>query len=50
MFKVLASVLFVMSFVSVVIAQDPVKTDSKHYTVEFENDQVRVLRVKVGTK
>jgi quercetin dioxygenase-like cupin family protein len=27
-------------------AQDAVKADPKHYTVEFENDQVRVLRVK----
>jgi quercetin dioxygenase-like cupin family protein len=26
-------------------AQDPVKVDAKHYKVEFENDQVRVLRV-----
>lgn len=27
---------------------DPVKIDRKHYKVEFENDQVRVVRVKVG--
>lgn len=33
-----------------VMAQDAVKADSKHYTVEFENDQVRVLRVKYGPK
>src|SRR5712664_3545531 len=26
-------------------AQDPVKVDAKHYKVEFENDQVRVLRI-----
>ena len=25
-------------------AQDPVKVDPKHHKVEFENDQVRVLR------
>ena len=31
-----------------VVAQDPVKVDSKHYKVEFENSQVRVLRVKLG--
>lgn len=31
--------------VSTVMAQDPVKVDPKHYKVEFENDQVRVLRV-----
>ncbi len=31
-------------------ALDPVKIDPKHYKVEFENDQVRVLRVKIGPK
>src|SRR3977135_2627645 len=25
-------------------AQDPAKVDAKHYTVAFENDQVRVLK------
>jgi quercetin dioxygenase-like cupin family protein len=30
------------------MAQDPVKVDSKHYKVVFENDQVRVLRVTYG--
>jgi quercetin dioxygenase-like cupin family protein len=29
-------------------ADDPVKVDPKHYTVEFENDRVRVLRIKYG--
>ncbi len=29
-------------------ALDPVKIDPKHYKVEFENDQVRVVRVKIG--
>ncbi len=29
---------------------DPVKVDPKHYKVEFENDQVRVLRVQIGAK
>jgi hypothetical protein len=28
--------------------KDPVKVDSKHYSVEFENDKVRVLRIKYG--
>ena len=28
------------------MAQDAVKVDPKHYTVEFENAQVRVLRIK----
>jgi len=29
-------------------AQDPVKVDPKHYKVEFENAQVRVLRIHYG--
>jgi quercetin dioxygenase-like cupin family protein len=37
----ISSVLFVR-------AQDAAKVDTKHYKVEFENDQVRVLRVKYG--
>jgi quercetin dioxygenase-like cupin family protein len=27
---------------------DAVKLDPKHYTVEFENEQVRVLRIRYG--
>jgi quercetin dioxygenase-like cupin family protein len=30
------------------MAQDPVHADPRHYTVEFENDQVRVLRIRYG--
>ncbi len=30
------------------LAQDPVKVDPKHYKVEFENAQVRVLRIHYG--
>jgi quercetin dioxygenase-like cupin family protein len=41
--------LFVLAVaVPSVLAQDPVKVDSKHYKVEFENSQVRVLRIKYG--
>jgi quercetin dioxygenase-like cupin family protein len=41
--------LFVLAFaVPSVLAQDAVKVDSKHYKVEFENANVRVLRVKYG--
>jgi quercetin dioxygenase-like cupin family protein len=29
-------------------ALDPLTTDPKHYHLEFENDQVRVLRVRMG--
>ena len=31
-------------------ALDPVKIDPKHYKVEMENDQVRVVRVRIGGK
>ena len=48
MCKILVLALFVLSFCSVVHAQDPVTVDSKHYTVEFENADVRVLRIKYG--
>ena len=48
MLKVLVSTLFIMSFAVAALAQDPVTVDSNHYKVEFENSQVRVLRVKVG--
>jgi mannose-6-phosphate isomerase-like protein (cupin superfamily) len=30
------------------LVEDPVKVDSKHYKVEFENDRVRVLRISYG--
>ena len=30
------------------MAADPVKVDSKHYKVDFENDKVRVLRIRYG--
>jgi quercetin dioxygenase-like cupin family protein len=48
MYKMLVTALFMVSLTSAVMAQDPVKVDAKHYTVEFENSQVRVLRIKVG--
>jgi quercetin dioxygenase-like cupin family protein len=28
--------------------RDPVAVDPQHYTVEFENEKVRVLRIKFG--
>jgi hypothetical protein len=30
------------------LAQDPVVVDAAHYTVIFENDQVRVLKIRYG--
>jgi quercetin dioxygenase-like cupin family protein len=44
-------VLFLLSLMLIsrgVSAQDPVKVDPNHYKVEFENDQVRVLRITYG--
>jgi quercetin dioxygenase-like cupin family protein len=29
---------------------DPVTADSRHYTVEFENEKVRVVRIKYGAR
>jgi quercetin dioxygenase-like cupin family protein len=40
--------LFVLAVAVPALAQDPVKVDSKHYKVEFENSQVRVLRINYG--
>jgi hypothetical protein len=30
------------------LAQDPVTVDAAHYKVQFENDQIRVLRITYG--
>jgi quercetin dioxygenase-like cupin family protein len=30
------------------VRRDPVQVDSKHYTVDLENEKVRVLRIKYG--
>ena len=46
--RLLLVATFVCSAASAAMAQDPVKVDPKHYRVEFENDQVRVLRVHYG--
>ena len=42
-----AAVLLVAS-VTPALAQDAVKVDPKHYKVEFENAQVRVVRITYG--
>jgi quercetin dioxygenase-like cupin family protein len=44
---VMAAALLAMTGLAI-RAQDPVKVDTKHYKVEFENDQVRVLRISYG--
>jgi len=50
--KQIFSMLTVLSAVTLLsgrsLAQDAAKVDPKHYKVEFENDQVRVLRITYG--
>jgi quercetin dioxygenase-like cupin family protein len=41
-------VLLCLCFTAVAFSQDAVKVDPKHYKVELENAQVRVLRVHYG--
>ena len=43
----LLSVAAVLRMALPAVAQDPVKVDPAHHKVEFENDQVRVLRVTI---
>jgi quercetin dioxygenase-like cupin family protein len=38
--------LFTLGLATSVFAQDAIKADPKHYTVESENARVRVLRIK----
>ncbi len=33
---------------TIAIAEDAVVADPEHYTVEFENDKVRIIRIKYG--
>jgi len=42
------SFVVVAFFSSAAIAEDAVVADPEHYTVEFENDKVRIIRVKYG--
>lgn len=49
--RVILSVVAVVALAGTAVimrAQDAVKVDAKHYTVAFENDQVRVLKVHYG--
>ncbi len=45
---IITSLFAVILFTGYSFAQDAVKVDSKHYKVEFENDEVRVLRITYG--
>jgi len=42
------ALLLIMLFSEQALAQDPIKVDSKHYNVVFENEQVRVVRISYG--
>jgi quercetin dioxygenase-like cupin family protein len=49
--RVILSVIVVVALAGGAVllrAQDAAKVDAKHYTVAFENDQVRVLKVHYG--
>ncbi len=45
-----ASIAFVAAptFLTTAVGEDAVKADPQHYTVDFENDKVRVIRIKYG--
>ena len=42
------SFLVTALFSTATIAEDGVVADPEHYTVEFENDKVRIIRIKYG--
>ena len=39
---------FLLLFAAPAVAQDATEVDADHYKIEFENDQVRVLRITYG--
>ena len=45
-----AAAVLGLAFAAPARAQDATKVDAKHYKVEFENDQVRILRIRYGPK
>jgi len=49
--RIILSVVAIVALAGATVilrAQDAAKVDAKHYTVAFENDQVRVLKVHYG--
>jgi quercetin dioxygenase-like cupin family protein len=44
----ICSVALSLGLAPIVLAQDAVKVDPKHYTVVSENDQVRIVKVHYG--
>ena len=45
-----AAAILGVAFAVLAMGQDATKVDAKHYKVEFENDQVRILRINYGPK
>lgn len=46
--RIMFLALFMFALAAPALAQDPVKVDSKHYTVDSQNARVRILRIKYG--
>jgi quercetin dioxygenase-like cupin family protein len=46
--RALCSLALCLGFAPIVLGQDAVKVDPKHYTVVSENDKVRILKVHYG--
>ncbi len=48
--KILVCISFLAAvlFSSATISEDGVAADPEHYTVEFENDKIRIIRIKYG--
>ena len=46
----IVAALLGLAFAAPALSQDAAKADAKHYKVEFENDQVRILRINYGPK
>jgi quercetin dioxygenase-like cupin family protein len=42
------SIVAAIIFSTTTIGEDAVKADPQHYAVEFENDRIRVIRIKYG--
>jgi len=42
------SLLAATFFPTMAMAEDAVIADPQHYTVEFENDRIRIIRIKYG--
>jgi hypothetical protein len=42
------SLVAISFFSTTTIAEDGVAADPEHYTVEFENDKIRIIRIKYG--